>query len=98
VPAWLHTREHVTLERVFDGATPVRTGRIWYPHKIAVVWTFRHVVICGACSAPSNASLPRGRMIRMSFDLATHRPDAGAGIRFCEVRGVTPPRRDCLRR
>jgi hypothetical protein len=98
VPAWLSAREHLTLKRVFLGPTPVRTDRIWYLHKVAVVWTFNHVVICGACSAPGNASLPRGRVIRMSFNLTTHRPDSGAGIRFCEIRGATPPRRECLQR
>ena len=97
-PRWLAAAERQTLQRVFGGARPVHTYLIGYPNKIAVVWTFDRVVICGACSAPSNASLPRGRVIRLSFDRRTHAVRAADGIRFCEARGSYPPRAACLRR
>lgn len=97
-PRWLAAAERQTLQRVFGGARPVHTHLIGYPNKIAVVWTFDRVVICGACSAPSNASLPRGRVIRLSFDRRTHAVRAADGIRFCEARGSYPPRAACLRR
>jgi hypothetical protein len=99
-PSWLKASEQQTLDRVFGGARPMHTVTISYPHKIAVVFEFNHVVICGACSAPSNASLPRGRVIRVSYDRSTHQlGGAGNGIamRFCEARGLRPPRAQCLR-
>jgi hypothetical protein len=95
-PAWLAGAEQRTLARAFGGARPVRIEELWYPRKVAVVWTFDRVVVCGACSAPSNASLPRGRVIRMSFDRRTHRP--GNALQFCEARGAQPPPTNCLRR
>jgi hypothetical protein len=97
-PPWLAPAERQTLLRVFGGAQPVRTYLIGYPNKIAVVWVFDRVVVCGACSAPSNASLPRGRVIRLSYDRRTHAVRAADGMRFCEARGSYPPRTDCLRR
>jgi len=97
-PGWLAASERQTLNRVFGGARPVRTYLIGYPRKIAVVWVFDRVVICGACSAPSNASLPRGRVIRLSYDRRTHAVRAADGMRFCEARGSYPPRAECLRR
>jgi hypothetical protein len=97
-PRWLAAAERQTLLRVFGGARPVRTYLIGYPNKIAVVWVFDRVVICGACSAPSNASLPRGRVIRLSYDRRTHTIRAADGMRFCETRGSYPPRAACLRR
>lgn len=98
LPRWLAPAEARVLERVFGGATPVRTYYLRYPQKIAVIFEFKRVVICGACSAPSNASLPRGRMIRLSFDRRTHLVRSADGLRFCEVRGMYPPRSECLRR
>lgn len=101
VPPWLRAVEQRTLQRVFGGARPVRTIYLAYPRKIAVVFEFDHVVICGACSAPSNASLPRGRVIRVSFDRATHQiggASDGIAMRFCESKGAWPPRANCLRR
>jgi hypothetical protein len=98
---WLRAAEQRTLQRVFGGARPVRTIYLAYPRKIAVVFEFDHVVICGACSAPSNASLPRGRVIRVSFDRGTHQlggASDGIAMRFCESRGAWPPRANCLRR
>lgn len=101
LPRWLHGAELRTLDRVFGGARPVHTVYIPYPHKIAVIFEFDHVVICGACSAPSNASLPRGRVIRVSYDRKTHLQGGtadGVAMQFCEARNGQPPRSLCLRR
>jgi hypothetical protein len=97
-PSWLASAERQTLNRVFGGARPVQTRLIAYPKKIAVVWMFDRVVICGMCSAPSNASLPRGRVIRVSYDRHTHVLRTADGMRFCEARGSSPPLAGCLRR
>jgi hypothetical protein len=97
-PRWLASAERQTLDRVFGGARPVHTQLLPYPKKIAVVWSFDRVVICGMCSAPSNASLPRGRVIRVSYDRRTHVLRAADGMRFCEARGSWPPLAECLRR
>jgi hypothetical protein len=97
-PRWLVSAEHQMLDRVFEHARPAHTYLIPYPKKIAVVWLFDRVVICGACSAPSNASLPRGRVIRVSFDRSTHAVRESDGLRFCETRGAYPPLAECLRR
>jgi len=97
-PRWLAPAERQTLDRVFGGAQPVHTHLIPYAKKIAVVWVFDRVVICGACSAPSNASLPRGRVIRVSYDRNTHLLRAADGMRFCEAHGSWPPLAECLRR
>jgi hypothetical protein len=97
-PSWLASAERQTLSRVFGGARPVQTRLIAYPKKIAVVWMFDRVVICGMCSAPSSASLPRGRVIRVSYDRHTHVLRAADGMRFCEARGSSPPLAECLRR
>jgi hypothetical protein len=85
-----------TLDRVFERARPTHTYYVSYPRKIAVIFEFKRVVICGACSAPSNASLPRGRMVRVSYDKQTHQP--GNAMQFCESKGSFPPRSWCLRR
>lgn len=98
LPHWLAPAEARVLERVFGGATPVRTYYLRYPRKIAVIFQFKQLVICGACSAPSNASLPRGRMIRLSFDRRTHLVRSADGLRFCEAHASYPPRSECLRR
>ena len=96
VPQWLKAVETRTLDRVFGHARPIHTATIWYPHKVAVIFEFKRVVICGACSAPSNALLPRGRVIRVSYDRRTHQP--GNAMQFCESRGSSPARGLCLRR
>jgi hypothetical protein len=96
LPRWLMPAEIRTLDRVFGGARPTTTWYKWYPRKVSVIFEFNHVVICGACSAPSNASLPRGRVIRVSYDRRTHRP--GGSLMFCESRGSYPPLSLCLRR
>lgn len=97
-PRWLAPVERQFLDRVLDGARPVRTYLVSYPRKIAVVFEFDRVVICGGCSAPSNASLPRGRLIRISFDRRTHAVLNADGLRFCEARGMFPPKSACLQR
>jgi hypothetical protein len=95
-PRWLVNAETKTLDRVFERARPIHTYYVSYPRKIAVIFEFKRVVICGACSAPRNASLPRGRVIRVSYDRQTHQP--GNAMQFCESMGSFPPRSWCLRR
>ena len=96
LPRWLMPAELRTLDRAFGGARPTTTWYTWYPRKVAVTFAFNHVVICGACSAPSNSSLPRGRVIRVSYDRQTHKQ--GGSLMFCESKGSYPPRAWCLRR
>jgi hypothetical protein len=96
VPRWLKASETRTLDSGFGHARPIHTDYIWYPHKVAVIWEFSHIVICGTCSAPSNASLPRGRVIRVSFNRTTHR--MGDALQFCAARDSSPSRAVCLRR
>ena len=95
-PPWLKRAEQLTLKRVFENAKPTAISYINYPTKIAVVFTFNHVVICGGCSAPSNAMLPSGRVIRLSYSRATHQ--VTGALRFCEIQGSQPPRANCLKR
>lgn len=96
LPHWLPGQVKHTLELVFGGAKPIHTYYISYPRKIAVIFDFNHVAICHTCSTPSNASIPRGKVIRVSFDRQTHRMNGS--MQFCESRGTTPPRDLCLRR
>ena len=96
LPRWLPGAEQQTLAAVFEGAKPIHIDTISYPRKVAVIFEFSHVVICGLCSAPSNALLPRGRIIRVGYDRETHR--ITGGYQFCESRGTSPPRASCLRR
>lgn len=96
LPGWLPGAERQALTTVFGGATPTHTSYIPYPHKIAVIFEFSHVVICGPCGGPTNASFPRGRVIRVSFDRRTHR--LNGTMQFCESRGALPRRALCLRR
>ena len=63
-----------TLDVVLGHARPIYTSYIWYPRKVAVIWEFNHVVFCRTCSAPDNASIPRGRVVRFSFNRQTHLP------------------------
>jgi hypothetical protein len=100
-PRWLLAQEAVLLHRVFENAKPRRVSYIPYPRKIAVVFEFDRVVVCGACSAPSAASQPRGRVVRVSFDRRTHAlggASDGWAMRFCEVRDGKQPKAACLRR
>jgi hypothetical protein len=96
LPHWLKGAETQTLDRVFGGATPIHTTHIPYPRKVAVVFEFGHVVICRTCSGPSAATVPRGRVIRVSFDRQTHR--LNGAMQFCESRGSLPRGALCLRR
>ena len=95
LPSWLPAAERQKLRHVFGGASPIHTTYIRYPRKIAIVFEFNHDVICGRCSAPTNASLVRGRVIRFTYDLKTYADD---GVMFCARNGLWPPREDCLRR
>jgi hypothetical protein len=95
LPPWLVRAERQTLKRMFGGARPIDTTYIPYPHKIAVVFEFDHVVVCGPCTGPYKGS-PRGRVIRLGYDRQTHR--RGEDIRFCESNGLFPPRARCLER
>src|SRR5689334_14039258 len=52
---WLVAAETQTLGGAFERARPIHTYYVSYPRKIAVIFEFKRVVICGACSAPSNA-------------------------------------------
>jgi hypothetical protein len=96
LPHWLPTAEKQTLHKVFGGAKPTHTYYISYSRKIAVIFEFNHVVICQTCGGPTTASIPRGKVIRVSFDRRTHRMNGA--IQFCESRGTQPPRALCLRR
>lgn len=95
LPRWLAPAEAKTLRRVFGGAKPIRTWYTAYPGTIGVTFVFRRVVICGACSAPSNATLPRGRAVRIDYDRRTHMP--GNAFMFCESKGSYPPLAACLK-
>jgi hypothetical protein len=96
LPHWHPAVKKQTLDKVFGGAKPVRTFYVAYPRKMAVIFEFSHVVICRTCSAPSNVSIPRGKVIRVSFDRQTHR--LNGSMQFCESRGTKPSRALCLRR
>lgn len=96
VPSWLAAPAQRTLARVFGHPVVVASWNIPYPRKIAVVWEFQDITVCRTCSAPSNAALPHGRVVRVSFDRRTHR--LTGSMRFCEVRGITPPLSACLAR
>jgi hypothetical protein len=100
-PGWLASAAQSLLVRMFGGAKPVRVYYIPYPKKIAVVFEFSQVVICGMCSSPTTGSQPRGKVVRVSFDRRTHQlggASDGWAMRFCEVRGDQPPKSVCLRR
>jgi hypothetical protein len=96
LPHWLPPAEKQALEMVFGRARPVRRYYIFYLHKIAVIFEFAHIVACRKCSGPSNMSVPRGKVIRVSFERRTHR--LNGAMQFCEIRGDQPPRALCLRR
>ncbi len=96
LPHWLPAAKKQALDKVFEGAKPIRTYYIPYPRKLAVIFEFNRVVICQTCSGPSAASVPRGRVIRVSFDRRTHR--LNGTMQFCESQGMKPSRALCLRR
>lgn len=100
-PHWLLRSQHQILVRVFEGAKPRHVYYIPYPKKIAVIFEFDRVVICGLCSSPSSQTQPRGKVIRVSFDRQTHDlggASDGWAMRFCESDGKRPPKSGCLRR
>jgi hypothetical protein len=100
-PRWLVGAESRLLAHTFGHAKPVHVYYISYPKKIAAVFEFDRVVVCGICSAPSAKRQPRGRVIRVSFDRRTHRlggASDGFVMQFCEVVGRQPPKSRCLRR
>jgi len=97
LPPWLKSTESLTLNRVFGGSRPIHIFYTSYPRKIEVTFEFKRVVICRTCSAPTEATQPRGRLIRMSYDRRTHLFLAADGMTFCESRGGLPPRSLCLR-
>jgi hypothetical protein len=96
IPAWVGVSATQTLAHVFGNPTVVANWNIPYPRKVVVVWEFQWITVCRTCSAPSNATRPRGRVVRVSFDRRTHH--AIGEMRFCEVRGITPPLSACLAR
>jgi hypothetical protein len=96
IPSWVGAPEKQALAHVFGNPAVVENWNIPYPQKIVVVWEFQWITVCRTCSAPSNAARPRGRVVRMSFDRRTHR--LTGEMRFCEVRGITPPLSACLAR
>jgi hypothetical protein len=96
IPAWVTAPEMQTLGRVFGNPAVVATWNIPYPKKIVVVWEFQWITVCRTCSAPSSAARPRGRVVRVSFDRRSHA--LTGDMRFCEVRGTSPPLSTCLAR
>ena len=100
-PRWLLRSQHQILVQVFESAKPRHVYYIPYPKKIAVIFEFDRVVICGLCSSPSSQTQPRGKVIRVSVDRRTHDlggASDGWAMRFCEVDGKRPPKSVCLRR
>ena len=100
-PEWLLKDEQSVLSHTFGNATPVDVEYIPYPRKIAVIFQFSRVVVCGPCSSPTSASQPRGKMIRVSFDRRTHMlagASNGWAMQFCEARDGRPPKSVCLHR
>ncbi len=90
-PRWLANAERQMLDRVFGDARPAHTYRVPYPgEEVVIMSMFDRVIVCESCSAPNNASLPRGRVIRVSFDRRTHLVRMADGLRFCEA--AAPPR------
>jgi hypothetical protein len=96
IPSWVAAPEKQTLARVFGNPAVIESWNFPYARKIVVVWEFQWITVCRTCSAPSNAARPRGRVVRVSFDRRTHR--LTGEMRFCEVRGTTPPLSNCLAR
>jgi hypothetical protein len=100
-PRWLLRSQQQILVQVFENAKPRHVYYIPYPRKIAVIFEFDRVVICGLCSSPSSQTQPRGKVIRVGFDRQTHGLGGASGgwaMRFCEADGKRPPKSACLRR
>lgn len=96
IPSWVAAPAKQTLARVFGNPAVVGIWNIPYPRKIVVVWQFQWITVCRTCEASSNAARPHGRVVRVSFDRRTHR--LTGEMRFCQVRGNTPPLSNCLAR
>ena len=96
IPAWVEASEQHVVAREFGNPTLVADFNIPYPRKVVVVLEFQQVVVCRLCSAPTSSSRPHGRVVRMSFDRATHLMTGT--LRFCEVSGIKPPLAACLTR
>lgn len=96
VPSWLVSGQTRALRRIFGHPKVLHTYHLWSKNEVAVVFEFRAIETCVSCSAPSQSALPRGRMVRLTFDRRTHRIESK--LEFCEVRGSSPPRALCLRR
>lgn len=96
IPAWVEASSTRTLARLFGNPSVTETWNIPSARKIVVVWEFQWITVCRACSASSNGALPRGRVVRVSFDRRTHR--LTGELRFCEVHGIKPPLSACLAR
>jgi hypothetical protein len=96
LPWWLPAAEKQALNRLFGSAKPTHTYYISYPRKIAVIFEFNRVIVCRPCGSLSNASAPRGKVIRVSFGRQTHR--LNGSMQFCESHGSLPRRSLCLHR
>jgi hypothetical protein len=96
LPHWLVAAQKQALDRVFGGTVPIHTFYVSYANQIAVIFDFRRIVICHTCSGPNNAAIPRGRVIRVSFNRKTHR--LNGSMQFCESHGSLPRRSLCLHR
>lgn len=96
LPRWLPAAEKHALDNVFGSARPIHTYYVSYPRKVAVIFEFNHVVFCRTCSAPTNASIPHGKVIRVSFDRHTHR--LNSSMQFCESRDTKPSLALCIHR
>jgi hypothetical protein len=94
-PPWLARAEHRFLQGFPTVKRPMHTYRFYGKKAITVVFEFRAVAVCGGCSAPSNADLPRGKMVRILFDRRSHK--AVGPLEFCGADGNVPRREACLR-
>lgn len=96
-PAWVRaaTQQMIKSNAATYGANPVLVSYLSYPRKIAVVIEYDRIVYCG-CGGPTARATPGGRVVRVSFDRASHQ--FNSEFRFCEVRGASPPLAACLAR
>jgi hypothetical protein len=72
-PKWV-TDVAESVQRMFVGRPkPVSVSYYRRKKTVSVTLTFSRIVICGSCSAPSNALRPRGRRATITLDARTHR-------------------------
>jgi len=96
IPSWVAVRERQASARLFGANQPLaETFHIAETHKIVVVFEFQNVVTCRTCSEHLGHR-PYGRVARIAFDRKTQR--LLATIRFCEIKGTSPPLGACLAR